>query len=147
MHDPFSMRPFFGYNFGHYLQHWISLGSRKNLPTVFMVNWFRKSSEGSFLWPGFGENIRVLDWCLKRCDKVKGNAEKSPIGLLPSKDSLDLTGLQETVDLEAIFSTPKDFWLSEIEELRHYFHNQVGNSLPQEIIHQLDALEERFNNQ
>ena len=71
MHDPFSMRPFFGYNFGHYLDHWLSLPERAgkiNLPKVFMVNWFRKASQGGFLWPGFGENVRVLDWIMKRCD-------------------------------------------------------------------------------
>ena len=149
MHDPFSMRPFFGYNFGHYLDHWLSLGnngSDKIMPKVFMVNWFRKSkTTGEFLWPGFGENIRVIKWCLQRCDKEgEGTADYSPIGHLPTKNSLDLTGLKEPLDMEAIFSTPQDFWMDEIAELRHYFQTQVGNSLPKEISHQLDQLEMRF---
>ena len=148
MHDPFSMRPFFGYNFGHYLDHWLSLGrndgTNKIMPKVFMVNWFRKSeTTGEFLWPGFGENIRVIKWCLQRCDEQEGKAEYSPIGNLPAKGSLDLTGLQD-VDMEAIFSTPQEFWMDEIAELRNYFQTQVGTSLPKEISHQLDQLEMRF---
>ena len=147
MHDPFSMRPFFGYNFGHYLQHWLSLKQKANakMPEIFMVNWFRKSkASGAFLWPGFGENIRVIDWCLKRCDG-ESIAVESPIGYIPSEGSLCLDGLQEDVDLEAVFSTPADFWLEEAQELRTYFQNQVGDSLPQEILHQLSQLEARFN--
>jgi len=146
MHDPFSMRPFFGYNFGHYLSHWLSLSQKENakMPEIFMVNWFRKSDKGGFLWPGFGENIRVLDWCLKRCDGQKEIAEKSPIGYIPAKNSLCLEGLKDEVDMEAIFSTPKQFWLDEVSELKSYFNDQVGDSLPKEILEQLEALESRF---
>jgi len=149
MHDPFSMRPFFGYNFGHYLAHWLSLNQKKSaqMPEIFMVNWFRKSAKGGFLWPGFGENIRVIDWCLRRCDGEDAIAKKSPIGYVPTEGSLCLDGLKEDVDLEAIFSTPKDFWLEEVKEIRTYFDNQVGDSLPQEIVHQLNQLETRFSNQ
>jgi len=148
MHDPFSMRPFFGYNFGHYLSHWLSLGKKENLtlPKIFMVNWFRKSAKGGFLWPGFGENIRVLDWCLSRCDDNDSSiAEMSPVGFIPSQGSMNLDGLND-IDMNSIFHIPQDFWLEEVEELRNYFHNQVGQSLPKEIISQLKALEDRIKN-
>jgi len=149
MHDPFSMRPFFGYNFGDYLAHWLSLNQKKSakMPEIFMVNWFRKSVNGGFLWPGFGENIRVIDWCLRRCDGAQDIAKLSPIGYVPVEGSLCLDGLKDEVDLEAIFSTPKEFWLEEVKELRNYFNDQVGKSLPQEILHQLNQLEFRFSKQ
>lgn len=147
MHDPFSMRPFFGYNFGHYLAHWLSLNKREGvqMPNIFMVNWFRKSSTGDFLWPGFGENIRVIEWALKVCDGQKDVTKKSPIGYIPKEGSLCLDGLN--VDVDAIFSTPKQFWLDEVKELRSYFNDQVGDSLPSEIMDQLNALESRFTSE
>merc|ERR1712077_47683 len=145
MHDPFSMRPFFGYNFGDYVSHWLSLGKNKRytMPKIFNVNWFRKSSKGGFIWPGFGENIRVLDWIFRRWD---GDpiAVKSPIGFLPAENSINLDGLSEKVDMEELFSTPVDFWNEEVAELRQYFSQQVGSSLPQEILSQLDRLEKKF---
>jgi len=108
MHDPFSMRPFFGYNFGSYLKHWLSFRNREKLPKLFMVNWFRRSAEGKFLWPGFGDNVRVLEWILKRCDvKDQTYAVKSPIGLLPTKDSIRLDGLH--IDFDTLFSIPMTF--------------------------------------
>ena len=149
MHDPFSMRPFFGYNFGDYVSHWLSLGKNKryNLPKIFNVNWFRKGANGQgFLWPGFGENIRVLDWIFRRCDG-DDIAVKSPIGYLPKENSIDLDGLTEEVDMEELFSTPSDFWTEEVAELRQYFSQQVGSSLPEEIVSQLDNLEGRFKNE
>ena len=149
MHDPFSMRPFFGYNFGNYLAHWLRLGSGHEeparLPRMFMVNWFRKSEQGGFLWPGFGENVRVLDWILRRCDGADDDiARESPVGLLPTKESMNLEGIEDEVEWDELFSTPSDFWTEEVEELRNYFREQVGNSLPVEITSQLDALEDRF---
>jgi len=143
-HDPFSMRPFFGYNFGDYLAHWLSLNKKDlQMPNIFMVNWFRKSSTGNFLWPGFGENIRVIDWALKICDGEKDISKTSPIGYIPKEDSLCLEGLDD-LDVEAIFSTPKQFWLDEVKEVRGYFNDQVGASCPPEILNQLDALETRI---
>lgn len=146
MHDPFSMRPFFGYNFGDYLAHWLSFGRKPalQLPRIFMVNWFRRTPQGGFMWPGFGDNIRVLDWALRRCDGDDTAAVRSPIGFVPAPGSLNIKGLEDQVDLEALFSTPKDFWLSEIEELKTYFATQVGESLPKEINNQLDELQKRF---
>lgn len=152
MHDPFSMRPFFGYNFGNYLKHWLSLGGStmdheapRNLPKMFMVNWFRKASQGGFLWPGFGENIRVLDWVLRRCDGVEGIAKPSPVGLLPKKDSFELAKLQEEIDWDQLFSLPKKFWEEECNELEKYFSDQVGTSLPEDITSQLEQLRERIS--
>jgi len=148
MHDPFSMRPFFGYNFGNYLAHWLRLGSDHEeparLPRMFMVNWFRKSEQGGFLWPGFGENVRVLDWILRRCDGGDDIARESPVGLLPTKEAMNLEGIEDEVEWDELFSTPSDFWTEEVKELRNYFREQVGNSLPVEITSQLDALEDRF---
>jgi phosphoenolpyruvate carboxykinase (GTP) len=146
MHDPFSMRPFFGYNFGDYMAHWLSFGRKSSLqlPRIFMVNWFRRTPEGGFMWPGFGDNIRVVDWALRRCDGDETAAVRSPIGFVPAPDSLNIEGIEDQVDLEALFSTPKQFWTNEIDELKHYFGNQVGESLPKEINDQLDELQKRF---
>ncbi len=146
MHDPFSMRPFFGYNFGHYLQHWLDLGEQHEgtLPHIFMVNWFRKAATGGFLWPGFGENVRVLDWILRRCDG-EDVAVDSPVGLVPRQSTLNVDGLGD-LQLDEIFSTPKDFWLEEVREVRQYFNDQVGDSIPKEIMTELDALRDRLLN-
>ena len=146
MHDPFSMRPFFGYNFGNYLKHWLSLGQEpaNTLPKVFMVNWFRKSQKGGFLWPGFGDNVRVMDWILRRCEGDESIAHASPVGHLPTKESMNLSGIEDQVSWDELFSLPKDFWLDEVEELRTYFSQQVGDSLPEEITKQLNDLESRF---
>ena len=141
MNDPFAMRPFFGYNFGHYLDHWLSMARVENaqLPSVFHVNWFRKGPSG-FLWPGFGENSRVLDWILRRLDG-EDNAFDSPIGYLPKPESLNLEGLTEKVDLKELFSLPKDFWQQEVTELRDYLDAQVGEDLPKAILEELETLE------
>ncbi len=145
MHDPFSMRPFFGYNFGHYLAHWLSLGkkTKNTMPKIFMVNWFRKSPKGGFLWPGFCENIRVLDWILSRCAGNTGIAKKTAIGYLPTDSSINVDGLDE-IDMETLFSIPKAFWKDEVAELRKYFSDQVGSSLPKEITKELNDLETRI---
>jgi len=144
MHDPFAMRPFFGYNFGHYLDHWLSMKNAKNakLPKVFHVNWFRKGDDGKFLWPGFGENSRVLDWICQRVDG-KDVAAESPIGLIPKPGSINLEGLKETVDWDALFSIPKDFWEEEVEEIDTYFKDQLPEDLPDAVGEQLLKLKER----
>lgn len=145
MHDPFSMRPFFGYNFGGYLSHWLSLGDHENLPKFFMVNWFRRDASGGFMWPGFGDNVRVLEWILKRCEVTDNTyAIESPIGLIPAPGSLRLDGIKNPVDMEGLFSTPKEFWLEEVTELSNYFRTQVGSSLPQPIWEELEALHQRI---
>uniref|UniRef100_A0A1A9VXH7 Phosphoenolpyruvate carboxykinase [GTP] n=1 Tax=Glossina austeni TaxID=7395 RepID=A0A1A9VXH7_GLOAU len=143
MHDPFAMRPFFGYNFGDYLSHWLSMKSRGKVPKIFHVNWFRKNADGQFLWPGFGENSRVLDWIFRR---VEGEPcyKDSAIGLLPSDNSLNTDGLKENVEVEQLFDIPKDFWQQEIKEIEEFFSIQVGKHLPQPIANELQALKERI---
>ncbi|XP_011648239.1 phosphoenolpyruvate carboxykinase [GTP]-like [Pogonomyrmex barbatus] len=147
MHDPFAMRPFFGYNFGHYLTHWLSMAHVKNakLPAIFHVNWFRKDSNGKFLWPGFGENSRVLDWILRR---IEGEdiAEDSAIGLLPKPGSINIENLKVNVNMTELFRLPKTFWQKEVEDLMKYFDAQVGNDLPEAIVTELTRLSNNVNN-
>ncbi|XP_001360943.2 phosphoenolpyruvate carboxykinase [GTP] isoform X1 [Drosophila pseudoobscura] len=145
MHDPFAMRPFFGYNFGDYLSHWLSMEKRGTVPKVFHVNWFRKSSEGKFLWPGFGDNSRVLDWIFRR---VQGEKcfEDSPIGRLPSKGALNVSGIEGNIDLSQLFDLPKAFWQQEALEIERYFEEQVGGHLPRPVAEQLTELKARVAN-
>ena len=147
LHDPFAMRPFFGYNFGDYCKHWLSMDKPgRQLPKIFHVNWFRKADngKGSFLWPGFGDNIRVLDWIFKRTDNVEGIAVKSPIGLLPAPNSLDLKGLNVTEDhFRELFSVDSKFWQAEADELKTFFDEYVNDSTPKEIYDQIAGLKKR----
>uniref|UniRef100_A0A3B4BHV2 phosphoenolpyruvate carboxykinase (GTP) n=1 Tax=Periophthalmus magnuspinnatus TaxID=409849 RepID=A0A3B4BHV2_9GOBI len=150
MHDPFAMRPFFGYNFGDYLAHWLSMETRKaptQLPKIFHVNWFRKDPSGAFLWPGFGENARVLEWIFKRCGREREDqaAKKSIIGWVPEEGAIDTTGLGSAVDMGALFDVPKSFWQKETKELRAYFSQQVGADLPGEVEEELRRLEQRVH--
>lgn len=142
MHDPFAMRPFFGYNFGQYLSHWLSMQDRPDakLPKIFHVNWFRKSASGRFLWPGFGENIRVLEWMFRR---VSGEAKVMPsaVGFLPV--DLNLRGLPSDLDLDQLFHISAQFWTREVEEIRAYFQREVNQDLPGEMERQLEMLEQR----
>ncbi|XP_060247151.1 phosphoenolpyruvate carboxykinase [GTP], mitochondrial isoform X2 [Meriones unguiculatus] len=144
MHDPFAMRPFFGYNFGHYLKHWLSMEEHKGarLPRIFHVNWFLRDEAGRFLWPGFGENVRVLDWI---CRRLEGEdcAQETPIGLVPKEGALDLSGLR-AIDTSQLFSIPKDFWEKEVCDIRSYLTEQVNQDLPTEVLAELEALEGRL---
>ncbi|XP_055472052.1 phosphoenolpyruvate carboxykinase [GTP], mitochondrial [Psammomys obesus] len=144
MHDPFAMRPFFGYNFGHYLKHWLSMEEHKGarLPRIFHVNWFLRDEAGRFLWPGFGENVRVLDWI---CRRLEGEdcAQETPIGLIPKEGALDLSGLR-AIDTSQLFSIPKDFWEKEVRDIRSYLTEQVNQDLPTEVLAELEALEGRL---
>ncbi|XP_062847128.1 phosphoenolpyruvate carboxykinase [GTP], mitochondrial [Trichomycterus rosablanca] len=149
MHDPFAMRPFFGYNFGKYLAHWLSMETRKGptqLPKIFHVNWFRRDpNTNSFLWPGFGENARVLEWIFNRCGHNSEDqaAKKSIIGWLPQEGTINTEGLGNNVDMNALFDSPKTFWQKEAQDIRAYFSQQVGDDLPKEVEGELRALEER----
>uniref|UniRef100_A0A0C4FWC1 Phosphoenolpyruvate carboxykinase, cytosolic [GTP] n=1 Tax=Acipenser baerii TaxID=27689 RepID=A0A0C4FWC1_ACIBE len=144
MHDPFAMRPFFGYNFGKYLAHWLSMEHRPQarLPKVFHINWFRKDEQGRFLWPGFGENVRVLEWMFKRVDGEAG-VFPSAIGYLPTEGALNVQGLG-SINLKELFSISRDFWEQEAREIRRYFEEQVNDDLPFEIEVQLRHLEQRI---
>lgn len=143
MHDPFAMRPFFGYNFGHYVQHWLSMESRGNVPKIFHVNWFRKGADGKFMWPGYGDNSRVLEWVLRRINGEDCAAE-SAIGYIPAENQLNLEGMTSSVNLAELFSLPKDFWTQEVEEIRKYFESQIGSDLPAAIYNELEQLKQRI---
>jgi len=129
--DPMAMRPFCGYNMAHYFGHWLGIG--KNLtrpPKVFHVNWFRKDENGKFIWPGYGENLRVLRWMRARV-RGEAGAVPTPIGFVPESSGLDLTGLQG-VDLGALLSVDIGEWQKEIESQRQFFA-EFGDALPQAI--------------
>ncbi|NXW92192.1 PCKGC protein, partial [Alopecoenas beccarii] len=144
MHDPFAMRPFFGYNFGKYLAHWLSMAHRPaaKLPRIFHVNWFRKDTQGKFLWPGYGENSRVLEWMFNRIEG-KASAKPTAIGYIPTDTALNLKGLED-VNLSELFDISKEFWEKEVEEIKRYFEVQVNADLPYEIEREMLALEMRI---
>lgn len=142
MRDPFAMRPFFGYNFGKYMEHWLGMEKdNRKMPKIFHVNWFR-TDQGHFLWPGFGENCRVLEWILKRCDN-EDVADATPIGYVPKKDTININELGE-IDMKKLFHIPTDYWLEECENLRTYYEEQLGEDLPQAVRDELNALQERL---
>lgn len=144
-HDPFAMLPFCGYNMGDYFKHWLSLGdlSLYQLPKIYSVNWFRKGKKGEYLWPGFGENSRVLKWVFERTEGFK-HALETPIGYLPAEGALDLTGLSLAPDaMEQLFQVNYDDWKLEIEELRNYF-TLFGDRFPAALSDQIHQLSKRL---
>ncbi len=144
--DPMAMRPFCGYNMGDYFQHWIDMGHKPELtnpPKIFHVNWFRRDEDGNFMWPGFGDNMRVLNWILDRCDGKVG-ATETPIGYVPKKEDLNLTGLDiDDKTLTELLSVDKDVWRAELPGIKEYF-DQFGDKLPAGIQEQYDALAARL---
>jgi phosphoenolpyruvate carboxykinase (GTP) len=140
--DPMAMLPFCGYHMADYFRHWLRIGRREGarLPRIFMVNWFRKDDEGRYLWPGFGENSRVLAWIFRRCDDEAGAAD-TPIGRVPAPDAIDTGGLD--VDMEALLDVDPEEWRAQLPQMRQHFA-QFGDRLPDELRAQLDALEERL---
>ncbi len=147
-HDPFAMLPFCGYNMGDYFNHWLSIGKKsdsKNLPKIFYVNWFRKDDNGNFIWPGYGDNIRVLKWAFERLDG-KNNFEERPYGNIPSKGTIDVSGLGlSEEDVEKLFAISKEEGLAEVNEMKDYY-KIFGDRLPKELNEELAKLEERYNN-
>ena len=144
--DPFAMLPFCGYNMGDYFRHWFSMGIKlgDRAPRIFYVNWFRKDPEGNWLWPGFGENSRVLKWI---CERIDGNADaiETPIGYVPTPDALDLNGLDiPEADVETLLSVDPDAWRAELPDIRDFYAG-FGNRLPGELLTELNALEERLS--
>jgi phosphoenolpyruvate carboxykinase (GTP) len=138
--DPMAMKPFCGYNFADYWRHWLSFGERsKNLPHIFHVNWFRQDRDGRFLWPGFGENLRVLRWIIDRCEARIGGKE-TPIGYLPTEKDLDLGGL-ELGDgaLDALLSIDTKNWRQELNDIGAYF-DEYGSRVPRPLIEQQQAV-------
>jgi phosphoenolpyruvate carboxykinase (GTP) len=145
MHDAMAMRPFMGYNFGNYLKHWLSLKKPgRNMPRVYHVNWFRLDANKKFLWPGFGDNIRVLDWILRRCEGDETIGVPSAIGILPTKGSINVEGIPP-LNWDELFSLPKDYWVADTQENRKWLEAQVGPDLPAEVRAELDAQEKRIN--
>lgn len=143
--DPFAMQPFCGYNMADYFQHWFEMGDRlgSKAPRIFYVNWFRKTPEGRWLWPGYGENSRVLKWMCERIDGKVG-ARWTPIGLLPNEEDLDLTGLHIEPDhLRELLRVDVNAWRAEIPDIERYFA-QFGDRLPQRLRYQLHALQARL---
>jgi phosphoenolpyruvate carboxykinase (GTP) len=145
-HDPFAMLPFCGYNMASYWAHWLSFTSRLEasaLPKVFYVNWFRKDEAGRFLWPGFGENSRVIAWIFERC-RGRGQAVRSPIGWLPAPDAIDTSGLDlQPGVLDELFAVDAGDWRSEVKHIRDYF-GTYGDRVPGTLNEELEALEERL---
>ncbi|HQY52307.1 MAG TPA: phosphoenolpyruvate carboxykinase (GTP) [Ignavibacteria bacterium] len=146
-HDPFAMLPFCGYNMGDYFAHWLKMGKKSDsskLPKIFYVNWFRKDENGKFIWPGYGDNIRVLKWVFERLEG-SDNFEDRPYGRIPSKGALDTSGLDISNDeMEKLFVISKEEGLSEVNELREYY-KKFGDKLPAELADELNKLEERYN--
>uniref|UniRef100_A0A9J2PSX0 Phosphoenolpyruvate carboxykinase [GTP] n=1 Tax=Ascaris lumbricoides TaxID=6252 RepID=A0A9J2PSX0_ASCLU len=144
MHDPMAMRPFMGYNFGKYLQHWINLDKPPHkVPKIYHVNWFRKNADGKFLWPGYGENIRVIDWIIRRLEGEPGIGKETPIGIVPTEGSINLNGL-EGVNMSELMSVPRDYWLEDAKEVRHFIDEQIGPDLPAAIRSEMEAQEKRI---
>lgn len=145
-HDPFAMLPFCGYHMGDYFDHWLKMGKGegKKLPRIFHVNWFRKDSKGKFLWPGFGENCRVLKWMFERIDEA-APAQITPIGHLPTDDGLDISGLNVSKeDIRQLLQVDRDEWKQKVVDLGSYF-SMFGKKLPKEIREELAALDKRLD--
>jgi phosphoenolpyruvate carboxykinase (GTP) len=144
--DPMAMLPFCGYNMGDYWAHWLSIGRRDGavLPKIYYVNWFRKSAGGDFLWPGFGENGRVLKWVFERCSGT-AKAVETPIGNLPAEGALDTTGLDEVSrdDFAELLHVDVDGWLNELPLIAEYY-DQFGSHLPPELRRELQGMKERL---
>ena len=144
-HDPMAMLPFCGYNMADYFAHWLAMGKKlSNPPKIFNVNWFRLDDNGNFIWPGFGDNMRVLDWILQRCEDVV-DAVDTPIGYMPKPDDINLEGLDFTKDqLVSILDCDKDTWKQEAQEIENFYTTKFGDTLPKELYEELAALKKRL---
>ncbi len=144
--DPFAMLPFCGYNMGDYFGHWLEIGEHADadkLPRLFWVNWFRKGADGSFLWPGFGDNSRVLKWVLERVND-EGEAVDTPIGRVPTADAIDLSGLSlDDGTMEQLVSVDAESWRQEVPQIEHHYAH-IGERLPDELRDELRELEKRL---
>ncbi|MGC8480939.1 MAG: phosphoenolpyruvate carboxykinase domain-containing protein, partial [Acidimicrobiales bacterium] len=145
--DPFAMLPFCGYNMGDYFAHWIAMGARADqtkLPRIYLVNWFRKNEAGKFVWPGFGDNSRVLSWIVDRIEG-RADAEETPLGWVPKVSDLDTSGLDiDPGDLDAICTVSADALRGEVESIEGHF-GTFGDHLPKELHHQLELLRHRVS--
>jgi phosphoenolpyruvate carboxykinase (GTP) len=143
--DPMAMLPFCGYNMASYWAHWLKLGKRAGakMPRVYYVNWFRKNAAGEFLWPGFGDNGRVLKWVFERC-AGKADGAETPIGIVPRPEDLDLSGLAlDRDDVAELLAVDREGWANEVPLIREYYAT-FGARMPQELVRELDGLEGRL---
>ncbi|MCD8187712.1 MAG: phosphoenolpyruvate carboxykinase (GTP) [Ruminococcus sp.] len=150
-HDPMAMKPFIGYNVGDYWAHWLEMGEKlgDKAPKIFNVNWFKKDENGNFLWPGFGDNMRVLDWIIKRCEGTV-DAVETPIGYIPKKEDINLEGIEDEVTpeiLDKLLDVDTDLWKKEIAEMRRYYKEDIadkGGKIPAALYEVLDKIEARL---
>ena len=144
-HDPMAMKPFMGYSVDQYFQHWIDMGAKvpaEKQPKIFNVNWFRQDENGDFMWPGFGDNMRVLDWNLDRCDG-KVDAQDTAIGYVPYAKDINIKGAGVTPEtLDKLLYVDKARWSAEAEEIEKYYDDNFGDKLPKEIRENLEVLKE-----
>jgi phosphoenolpyruvate carboxykinase (GTP) len=144
--DPFAMLPFCGYHMGDYFTHWLEMGKKTDtnkLPRIFYVNWFRKTSDGKWLWPGYGENSRVLKWIFDRIEGT-GKAVETPIGYVPAPGAIDTSGLNVSdADMTELLKVDTNDWLKEVESIKKHY-SQFGDRLPQGLKDELAALEKRL---
>jgi phosphoenolpyruvate carboxykinase (GTP) len=144
--DPMAMLPFLGYNVGDYFQHWVNIGKSADadqLPKVFYVNWFRRGDDGRFLWPGFGENSRVLKWCIERIEGTAA-ATETAVGHVPTPDQMDLDGLDvDADDVAAALAVDPEEWKAEVPLIEEWF-DKIGEKLPTSMRDELEALKLRL---
>lgn len=141
--DPFAMLPFCGYHMGEYFQHWINIGKENDqdkLPKIFNVNWFRKTDDGKWLWPGFGENSRVLKWIFEMCEGT-GKFVETPIGIMPTVDAIDRPEGTTVADMEELLSVDTEGWRAEVADVRDNHYPKFGDKLPKELAELLDVME------
>ncbi|HOO93768.1 MAG TPA: phosphoenolpyruvate carboxykinase domain-containing protein, partial [Opitutales bacterium] len=144
--DPMAMLPFCGYNMGDYFHHWINLGQKPGvqLPKVFFVNWFRKMADGRWLWPGFGENSRVLEYIFHRCEG-KAKTVDTPIGKIPAKGEISLPKGVSEADMDELLKVDVEGWKKEVADIRANHYPKFGERMPKELWAFLDRLESRLN--
>ncbi|MHB9038103.1 MAG: phosphoenolpyruvate carboxykinase (GTP) [Armatimonadota bacterium] len=142
--DPMAMLPFCGYNMAKYFRHWLDMGPKiPNPPKIFNVNWFKKDENGKFLWPGYGDNLRALDWVIRRC-KGTAEARETPIGYVPTKGTLNLDGLDiSDTALEKLLEVDSDSWVEELSGMQKFF-DQFGYDLPEEFVEEQQELKKRL---
>ena len=142
-HDPMAMKPFMGYSVDRYFQHWIDMGAKvpaEKQPKIFNVNWFRQDENGNFMWPGFGDNMRVLDWILDRCEGSV-EAEETAIGYLPYAKDINIENCDITAEtLDKLLVVDKARWAAEAEEITTYYAENFGDKMPKEIMENLEIL-------
>jgi phosphoenolpyruvate carboxykinase (GTP) len=143
--DPMAMKPFCGYNFADYWRHWLDFGSKpENLPAIFHVNWFRKDDQGQFMWPGFGENMRVLDWIIGRCTG-KAAAIETPIGLMPTEGAINTSGIDTSAaTMSRLLEVDREAWSEEMLQIREYLES-YGDRLPDRMLSELDKVAAALN--